>query len=127
MIYSASYHECSLEYIRLNLHNPKDGSLITNDVALAGADDVDAAVLAERRHSPLSIPSHHKLVKILYSSLLHCLRSMLMHLETYLASHLANPNGSPSTKSAVERTRSDTMQDGLTNSPGSLSPREMDS
>jgi acyl-CoA reductase-like NAD-dependent aldehyde dehydrogenase len=49
MVYSPSYHESSLEYFRLTLHNPKDGSLIAHDVALAGADDVDAAVLAAEK------------------------------------------------------------------------------
>lgn len=31
---------------KLSLYNPKDGSLVADDVALAGAEDVDAAVAA---------------------------------------------------------------------------------
>ena len=41
-----------LKYARLTLHNPKDGSFIANDVALAGADDVDAAVSAAEKAFP---------------------------------------------------------------------------
>ena len=34
---------------KLSLYNPKDGSLVADDVALAGAEDVDAAVAAAEK------------------------------------------------------------------------------
>ncbi|KAI0193505.1 aldehyde dehydrogenase [Astrocystis sublimbata] len=37
---------------KLEVHNPKDGSLLANDVALAGEDDVDAAVAAAEAAFP---------------------------------------------------------------------------
>lgn len=37
---------------KLTLHNPKDGSLIANDVSLAGEQDVDAAVAAAEKAFP---------------------------------------------------------------------------
>jgi aldehyde dehydrogenase (NAD+) len=52
MVYSPSHHESSLEHIRLTVHNPNDGSLVAHDVALAGADDVNAAVLAAEKAFP---------------------------------------------------------------------------
>jgi hypothetical protein len=37
---------------KLSLYNPKDGSLVADDVALAGAEDVDAAVAAAEKAFP---------------------------------------------------------------------------
>ena len=37
---------------KLSLHNPKDGSLVADDVALAGEEDVDAAVAAAEKAFP---------------------------------------------------------------------------
>ena len=37
---------------KLSLYNPKDGSLVADDVALAGAEDVDAAVAAGEKAFP---------------------------------------------------------------------------
>ena len=36
----------------LSLYNPKDGSLVADDVALAGAEDVDVAVAAAEKAFP---------------------------------------------------------------------------
>jgi aldehyde dehydrogenase (NAD+) len=37
---------------KLSLYNPKDGSLVADDVALAGAEDVDAAVAVGEKAFP---------------------------------------------------------------------------
>jgi aldehyde dehydrogenase (NAD+) len=124
MVYSPSYHECSVEYIRLTLHNPKDGSLIAYDIALAGVDDVDVAVLAAEKAFPswrALAPQTHQNILFKFASLLD---KHVDALGDLFASHEVDPNRSPSTKSAAERTRSITMQDGLTSSPESLSPQE---
>jgi aldehyde dehydrogenase (NAD+) len=38
---------------RLEIYNPKDGSLVANDIALAGEHDVDAAVAAAEQAFPV--------------------------------------------------------------------------
>ncbi|CAI6334836.1 unnamed protein product [Periconia digitata] len=42
----------SQSHNKISVHNPKDGSLIANDVAVAGAEDVDAAVAAAEKAFP---------------------------------------------------------------------------
>jgi aldehyde dehydrogenase (NAD+) len=51
---------------KLELFNPKDGSLVANDVELAGAEDVDAAVAAAEKAFPawkkISAPARQEMM-----------------------------------------------------------------